>query len=85
MLVQERLVSLRQDGILGDLLWLLEHPPTITLGTSGGSSHLLLPTDDLEARGVMVVETSRGGDITCHEPGQLVGYPVVDLAQAPCR
>ena len=85
LLVQERLVSLRQDGILGDLLWLLEHPPTITLGTSGGSSHLLLPTDDLEVRGVTVVETPRGGDITCHEPGQLVGYPVVDLAQAPCR
>lgn len=85
LLVQERLVRLRQDGILGDLLWLLEHPPTITLGTSGGSRHLLLPASDLEARGVTVVETPRGGDITCHEPGQLVGYPVVDLDRAPCR
>jgi len=83
--VQERLVALRQEGSLGNLLWLLEHPSTITLGTSGGADHLLLPGEDLEAAGVSVVETSRGGDITCHEPGQLVGYPIVNLKEAPCR
>lgn len=83
--VQEILVGLRQEGSLENLLWLLEHPPTITLGTSGGSDHLLLPVEDLEAGGVAVVQTPRGGDITCHEPGQLVGYPVVDLDDTPCR
>ena len=83
--LQQRLVSLRQQGTVGDLLWLLEHPPTITLGTSGGSSPLLRPGSELEERGVVVVESPRGGDITFHEPGQLVGYPIVDLAGPGCR
>ncbi len=77
--LQQRLVILRQRGEVGDLLWLLEHPPTITLGTAGGAGNLLQTGGELEARGVDVVETQRGGDITCHEPGQLVGYPIVDL------
>lgn len=83
--LQQRLVGLRQRGLVGDLLWLLEHPPTITLGRAGGSSHLLRPGSELEERGVVVVESPRGGDITCHEPGQLVGYPIVDLGGPRCR
>jgi len=81
--VQESLVRLRQQGGLPDLLWLLEHPPTITFGSSGGPDHLLTSIEDLAAGGVSVHTTGRGGDVTCHEPGQLVGYPVVRLAEPP--
>ncbi len=83
--MQQRLVALRQRGDVGDLLWLLEHPPTITLGASGGAGNLLQTGRELEDRGIDVVETPRGGDITCHEPGQLVGYPIVDLGSGECR
>ena len=83
--LQQRLVALRQRGDVGDLLWLLEHPPTITLGASGGAGNLLQTGRELEDRGIDVVETPRGGDITCHEPGQLVGYPIVDLGSGECR
>ncbi len=83
--LQQGLVSLRQQGRRGDLLWLLEHPPTITLGTAGGAGNLLQAAGELRNRGVEVVETPRGGDITCHEPGQLVGYPIVDLSTGECR
>jgi lipoyl(octanoyl) transferase len=80
---QEALVRLRQQEIVPDLLWLLEHPSTITFGTSGDSAHLLASAEDLEASGVAVHETRRGGDVTCHERGQLVGYPIVRLAEPP--
>ena len=83
--LQQGLVALRQQGKADDLLWLLEHPPTITLGTAGGDGNLLKTARELQDRGVEVVETPRGGDITCHEPGQLVGYPIVDLGSEECR
>ena len=83
--LQQGLVSLRQQGEVGDLLWLLEHPPTITLGTAGGAGNLLQTQSQLKDRGIDLVETPRGGDITCHEPGQLVGYPIVDLGSGECR
>ena len=83
--LQQGLVSLRQRGEVGDLLWLLEHPPTITLGTAGGAANLLQTGSQLEDLGIDLVETPRGGDITCHEPGQLVGYPIVDLGSGECR
>ena len=83
--LQQGLVSLRQQGEVGDLLWLLEHPPTITLGTAGGAGNLLQTRSQLKDRGIDLVETPRGGDITCHEPGQLVGYPIVDLGSGECR
>ena len=83
--LQQGLVSLRQRGEVGDLLWLLEHPPTITLGTAGGAGNLLQTGSQLEDLGIDLVETPRGGDITCHEPGQLVGYPIVDLGSGECR
>lgn len=76
---QRRLVDLRRDGRLPDLLWLLEHPPTITWGASGGLDHLLAREEALRSRGIEVVRSERGGDVTFHEPGQLVGYPIVDL------
>ena len=63
-----------------DLLLLLEHPTVITLGRNANRAHLCTPPAELEAAGIECIETRRGGDITLHNPGQLVGYPVVDLS-----
>ena len=60
-------------------LLLLEHPPTITLGKRGLDSHVLMPRDQLKARGVALYNVERGGGATYHGPGQLVGYPILDL------
>src|SRR5688572_17603545 len=62
-----------------DVLLLVEHPPVITLGRSSKDAHLLFSADHLKARGVELFEVERGGDVTFHGPGQLVGYPVIDL------
>jgi lipoyl(octanoyl) transferase len=78
--LQRDLVAARQTGSAPDTLLLLEHPPVITLGRSGESAHLLGSEAELERRGVAFVETDRGGDITFHGPGQIVGYAIVDLA-----
>ena len=76
---QRVLARARAEGRIGDTLWLLEHPPTITWGSSARPEHLLLGELELARRGVAAVASERGGDITFHEPGQLVGYPIVDL------
>ncbi len=79
--LQRALVEERRTGRVGDLLLLVEHPHVLTLGVrgDGGRSHILAPPDVLAARGIEVHETGRGGDITYHGPGQVVGYPIVDL------
>ena len=77
--LQQELVAARRRGTIPDTLLLLEHPPVITLGRAGSAAHLLGSPADLSARGVEVVETDRGGDITFHGPGQVVGYAIVDL------
>ena len=77
--LQCRLVALRAAGEIEDTLLLLEHPPVITIGTAGGRDSMLVSPEALEKAGVEVIETNRGGNITYHGPGQLVGYPIIDL------
>lgn len=84
--LQKQLVEQRRAGEIGDQLLLLEHPPVITLGvkTRNDRAHVVATADALEAEGVEVFETGRGGDVTYHGPGQLVGYPIVDLKPDRC-
>jgi lipoyl(octanoyl) transferase len=77
--VQQKLVELRKAGQIGDVLLLLEHTPVITLGRNAKAANVLLPAEQLALRGVEVFECDRGGDVTFHGPGQLVGYPIFDL------
>ena len=84
--LQRTLVEERQRGRADDVLLLLEHPHVLTLGVrgDGGRSHMLAAPDTLGARGVEVHEAGRGGGITYHGPGQIVGYPIVDLRPDRC-
>lgn len=84
--LQRELVEERRAGRIGDVLLLVEHPHVLTLGVrgDGGRSHILAPTETLTALDVAVHETGRGGDITYHGPGQLVGYPIIDLKPDRC-
>ncbi len=77
--LQRRLAHLRATGEIPDTLILVEHPPTLTLGRSSHPSHLLASPLTLERHGIAVFEVERGGDVTYHGPGQLVGYPILDL------
>jgi lipoyl(octanoyl) transferase len=79
--LQAKLVELRQQEAIDDQLLLLEHPPVITLGRGGKAENLLASPEALAASGVRFFETTRGGDITYHGPGQLVGYPIVHLGE----
>jgi lipoyl(octanoyl) transferase len=79
--LQRSLVEDRRAGRIDDTLLLVEHPHVITLGVrgDGGRSHVLAAPEALAAAGIDVLETGRGGDITYHGPGQIVGYPIIDL------
>jgi len=79
--LQRALAEDRRADRVGDVLLLVEHPHVLTLGVrgDGGRSHILITDEALAARGIEVFEAGRGGDITYHGPGQLVGYPIIDL------
>ena len=79
--LQRRVASARKAGNIPDVLLLCEHPHVITLGRSGRISNLSVPEPMLRQMGISFFETNRGGDITYHGPGQLVGYPILNLAE----
>src|SRR5258706_15914870 len=84
--LQKEFVEQRKAGEIPDQLLLLEHPPVITLGvrTRNDRSHIVAAPETLEEAGVEVFESGRGGDVTYHGPGQLVGYPILDLKPDRC-
>jgi lipoyl(octanoyl) transferase len=77
--LQQKLVELRKAGQIGDVLLLLEHTPVITLGRNAKTANVLVSAEQLAARGVEVYDCDRGGDVTFHGAGQIVGYPIFDL------
>jgi lipoyl(octanoyl) transferase len=81
--LQQKLVDLRKQGRIGDVLLLLEHSPVITLGRNAKASNIIASSQELSDRGVEVFESDRGGDVTFHGPRQLVGYPIFDLRAFP--
>jgi lipoyl(octanoyl) transferase len=82
--LQKSLVERRRAGEVPDQLLLLEHPHVITLGTAAHSDHILLDEAERRLLGIELFETGRGGDVTYHGPGQLVGYPILDLKPDRC-
>jgi lipoyl(octanoyl) transferase len=78
--LQKRIVAARKAGAIEDVLLFCEHPHVITLGRSGNRAHLLASEIILRQKGVEYFETTRGGDITYHGPGQIVGYPILNLS-----
>jgi len=77
--IQQQVIAARKQNLIGDTLLLLEHPPVLTLGRNSTRSNILLSDELLGQRGVEVHEINRGGDVTYHGPGQLIGYPIIDL------
>ena len=81
--MQNRLADARRAGLAPDTLILLQHPHTYTIGRRGTRDHVYLSDAELVERGITCLEVDRGGDVTYHGPGQLVGYPIFDLGPTP--
>jgi lipoate-protein ligase B len=79
--MQESLVAQRREGLVPDTLLLVEHDPVYTLGRNAAEENIVAAAETLEQRGIAVVRTTRGGQVTYHGPGQLVGYPILDLGE----
>jgi lipoyl(octanoyl) transferase len=79
--LQSELVERRKRGEIADQLLFVEHPHVITMGRNGHKENMLAPVELLERAGIDFQETNRGGDVTYHGPGQIVGYPIVDLRE----
>jgi len=77
--IQRQAFQLRQEELISDLLLLVEHPPVYTLGTASDEDHLLIGEHDLRRARAGLYHVERGGDVTFHGPGQIVGYPILDL------
>lgn len=77
--IQYELLDMRQNGVIDDTLLLLEHPPVLTLGTRGNYSNIYLSSAELKKQGIDIFEVNRGGDVTYHGPGQIVGYPIFNI------
>ena len=77
--IQQRVITARKQGLIGDTLLLLEHPPVLTLGRNASRANILVSDQWLASHGVELHEINRGGDVTYHGPGQLIGYPILDL------
>jgi lipoyl(octanoyl) transferase len=82
--LQAEVVRQRRAGEIPDTLLLLEHPHVITLGSGSHAEHILVTPEEREARGIQLYPSGRGGDVTYHGPGQLVGYPILDLKPDRC-
>lgn len=79
--IQYKILEKRQKDEIGDTLILVEHPPVITIGRNGKENNVIASEEYLEEHGIAVINTNRGGDVTYHGPGQIVGYPIIKLTK----